>query len=206
MENLTNWCVYMHENRVNGKKYIGITSQKPTNRWQNGHGYYLCPIFYAAIKKYGWDAFSHELLYTGLTQDEAEHLESELIAKYKTQDRAHGYNCAAGGKTNAGYHYTEESKRRASEAKLGDKNPMWGKTTSEETKDKLRESLRGAKNYRARAVVCVETGQVYAAVSEAARHTPRANQAGISCCCRGQRQTAGGYHWRYADEAVTVDD
>lgn len=202
MENLTNFCVYMHTNRINGKKYIGITSQKPTNRWQNGHGYCLCPIFYAAIKKYGWDSFQHDILYTGLTQEEAERLEVELIAKYRTQDKAHGYNCASGGRTNAGYRYSEESKRRAREVKLGARNPMWGKTTSEETKAKLRASLQGDKNYRSRAVICVETGQRYAATAEAAREMG-VSQTNVSACCRGKRRTAGGYHWRFADEVVS---
>ena len=96
MENLSNkknnWCVYMHENRVNGKKYIGITSQKPTNSWANGHGYKSCPFFHAAILRQGWDAFKHEILYTGLEQVEAEKLEVELIAKYETRNPDKGYN------------------------------------------------------------------------------------------------------------------
>lgn len=96
MENLsdkqTNWCVYMHENRVNGKKYIGITSRKPTNKWSNGHGYKRCPFFYAAIDKYGWDSFKHYILYTSLTFIEAEKLKHELIEKYMTENIQYGYN------------------------------------------------------------------------------------------------------------------
>lgn len=34
-----NYCVYMHVNKLNDKKYIGITCQTPSRRWQNGYGY-----------------------------------------------------------------------------------------------------------------------------------------------------------------------
>lgn len=101
MENLsnrqTNWCVYMHENRVNGKKYIGITSQKPTNRWMNGRGYKRCPFFYEAIRKYGWDGFKHEILFTALNQEIAEQILMKMIYKYQTYNPQYGYNTVADG-------------------------------------------------------------------------------------------------------------
>lgn len=238
MEKLTNWCVYMHENRVNGKKYIGITSMKPTKRWVNGHGYKQCPIFYAAIQKYGWDAFRHELLFTDLTQEEAEQLEVELIAKYQTQDRDKGYNVAAGGLVNAGFHRSEEFKQKVSKARkgvyAGERHNMYGIPRSEETKEKLRasnigktrsaeakakmsESAKrrwsadnieerehfrqlnlGGNSARARAVRCVETGAVYAAVREAGAKLG-IDDGCIVRCCKGQRKTAGGYHWEYVE-------
>lgn len=123
MESLTNWCVYMHENRANGKKYIGITSQKPTRRWQNGQHYENCAAFFRAIQKYGWDGFRHEILYTELTQAEAERLEVELIAKYQTQDPAKGYNLAAGGAARAGWHHTDGAKARMSATRTGREVP-----------------------------------------------------------------------------------
>lgn len=62
MKNKNNWCVYMHTNNINGKRYIGI-SQNPKRRWKNGNGY-KTQLFGKAINKYGWDNFTHEILFT----------------------------------------------------------------------------------------------------------------------------------------------
>lgn len=242
MENLTNWCVYMHENRVNGKKYIGITSQKPTRRWANGNGYRRCPFFYAAIQKHGWDAFRHEILYTELTEEDAERLEVELIAKYQTQDADHGYNLTAGGCATTGWAPTDENRKHISDSLKGvmarEKNPFYGKHHSQETKQRLSEitkrrnltgannpnygvkhsqedlekmslgrrgKLTGADNPAARAVVCVETGQRFQTSKDAAEFIGRSS-ARICESCRDHKITAAGLHWRYATEAVSVND
>ena len=47
-------------------------------------------------------------------------------------------------------------------------------------------------------VICVETGIVYNSITEAAK-TINYNYHIIDCC-KGKRQTAGGYHWRYYDQ------
>ena len=71
----------------NLKYYFGITSQNPKYRWANGNGYKECPLFWNAIQKYGWDNIKHEILYTGLTEQEAKDMERKLIAEYKSNDR-----------------------------------------------------------------------------------------------------------------------
>ena len=43
------WCVYMHTNKINGKKYVGITCKIPRKRWENGKGY-KGQRFYLAIE------------------------------------------------------------------------------------------------------------------------------------------------------------
>lgn len=49
---------------------------------------------------------------------------------------------------------------------------------------------------RKHAVVCVELGIVYESAAEAARQLNICSSH-IGSVCRGNRSTAGGYHWRY---------
>lgn len=48
-----------------------------------------------------------------------------------------------------------------------------------------------------KAVVCIETGVVFCSQKEAGQITKVAHQH-ICDCCKGKKQTCGGYHWRYA--------
>ena len=140
---MVNYKVYKHTS-PSGKVYIGITCQELRRRFMNGRGYKQCPRIANAIKKYGWDNFKHEILFEGLTKEEAEKKEIELIQKYKSNDKRFGYNIDNGGNT-SGTH-SEATKRKISE---GNK----GRIVTEETKAKWRRTFmangsgKGEKNY-----------------------------------------------------------
>lgn len=123
------YCVYKHTNRTNGKIYIGITSQKPQERWDSGWGYQKNKHFWYAIRKYGWDGFDHEVLFSGLSQEDAFAKERELIRVYGSNNYERGYNMTEGGE--------------AGSCLSGERHPMWGKHHSEETKAKLRAQRKG---------------------------------------------------------------
>lgn len=135
------WCVYIHTNMNDNKKYIGITSQIPEKRWKNGHGYTYNPYFYNAINKYGWDSFLHEIVCDDLSEEEAKTKEIDLIAKYNTTDDRFGYNLTKGGAGTTGRKCSEETKKKISNAHIG-------MTLSDDTKKKISESLLG--NQRAK--------------------------------------------------------
>jgi len=129
-----NWTVYMHTT-PSGKRYIGITSQGVKDRWKNGYGYEE-GYFRNAILKYGWSNIQHEILFSGLSEEEAKAKETELIAEYKTMDRDYGYNRTAGGDGCAGLIHSEESKLKMSIAQKGKKH-------SEKSRRKISESNKG---------------------------------------------------------------
>ena len=91
------YCVYVHTNKTNGKKYVGITSQKPEYRWNKGTRYECNDHFTRAIQKYGWDGFDHIVLMRGLTKDDACMWEKTLIAQWESTDQNKGYNMCHGG-------------------------------------------------------------------------------------------------------------
>jgi hypothetical protein len=102
------YCVYMHTNLRNFKRYIGITCNSPARRWQNGLGYKNNPYFYAAIQKVGWHNFKHEIIAEKLTQAAASKLEQELTVFYNTTNPEFGYNCVLGGGGTPKYRTEEE--------------------------------------------------------------------------------------------------
>ena len=212
------WCVYMHENRVNGKKYIGITGQRPEKRWKNGLGYANNLHLTSAIAKYGWDGFAHEILYSNLTKAEAERVEANLIAIHQTQDPTKGYNLRGGG--HAASCSLESRAKMSIAARNRSVSPSareasrryWlshkhdpksiekmriaqkGRTVTEETRALLRATAHK------KAVICFETGEVYPSLIAAQRQTG-VDRTVISRCCSNKPHcnSAGGYHWGFVD-------
>lgn len=145
------WTVYMHT-APNGKKYVGITSQKPERRWGHGSKYKKNKHFYNAIKKYGWDNFEHKILCSGLNVAQAGCIEQTFIRGLDLRNPANGYNISIGGECSAlGAHHSQEARKRKSELikeeyKTGKRVPsMKGKHHSEETRKKLSEANKGRK-------------------------------------------------------------
>ena len=106
---MNDYVIYKHTS-PDGKSYIGITKQDLNQRWRNGEGYRRCTAFYRAIKKYGWDNITHEIL------DTAENLES-ANEKEKYYISLYGYNCTEGGDGVQGWKATDEQKEKNSNAK-----------------------------------------------------------------------------------------
>ena len=111
---MNSFLVYEHVNKINRKKYIGITCKDASVRWgSNGSGYKGSTYFYNAINKYGWDGFEHNILKERLSETEAKELEIALIAEYKTTDSEYGYNLTFGGQCNIP---TDRVRKRMSKA------------------------------------------------------------------------------------------
>lgn len=210
MEN--NYCVYKHT-CPNGKVYIGITGASPKRRWENGNGY-KTQVFYRAIKKYGWDSIKHEILYSGLSLQEANELEIKLINDLKSNNPNFGYNIQNGG--DATGKHSDETKKKISESHKGKKmvftdehrknlsEAAKGKVFTDEHRKHISESHKGKgrnndKTYCSKSVLCIETMKIYKSIAEAGRVTGISKDM-ISRVCRKVAKTAGGLHWRYLNE------
>lgn len=139
------YTVYCHINKINGKKYVGITKRPVEKRWQNGTGYNGKSFFRKAVNKYGWDNFSHEIIASNLNKQEAENFERLLIKKLDTTNDNFGYNIALGGNAMENRHHTLETRKKMGQ----NHNP-----------------LNYGNNPRAKKVVC--EGRVFSCISECA--------------------------------------
>ena len=225
---LRQWTVYIHT-FPDGTKYIGATSQAPERRWAKGKGYVSQSSMKEAIEKFGWENVQHEIVAVFDTKEEAYAEEIRLIELYQTRDPEHGHNSSIGGEKGAygvirneavrqkmsqvrkGHGPPEwvtakaheakrnwvvplETRQRMSDAQRGEKNHEYGKPKPQEIIDKLRNN-----SPRNRRVRCVETGEVFISLSDAARKSQIKDSGCITRCCKNERQTAGGFHWEYAD-------
>ena len=216
------YCVYCHTNKINGKKYIGITGMNPNKRWRNGKSY-TNKHFLSAISKYGWDNFEHEILFNNLSKDMACKKEIELISKYDTTNPSKGYNLSTGGENPArGAHWvlSDETKRKMSNSAKGEKNGFYGKHFTDEQLKKVREQNSGEKNgfygkrhnkeskqkisasvkahylknpyYHANRIYCIEEDQFYMSQKDFAKDKGISTSL-VSAILRGTRKQIDGF-------------
>lgn len=197
------YCVYIHTNKINGKKYVGQTCQKPEYRWKkDGRGYKRNPRFYSAIKHYGWDNFEHEIIASNLTKEEADNFEILLIDKLDTMNPDKGYNLTNGGEGAVGCKHTTEQKKAQSERMkgkyVGDKNPNYGNHPIAWNKGKKgiysQEQITKMKIDRGKSILCIETGIKYYSAKEASEKTG-VGYENIKRAKNKPNCTAGGFHW-----------
>lgn len=197
--------MYVHTNKLNGKRYVGITSRlKPEYRWNGGRGYHENTHFYAAIQKYGWENFEHNILYTGLSFDEAISLEKSLIAEWNTQDTRYGYNMTSGGEGTSDYHPSDATRAKLSLARRKE-------NLSPETLRRRSAGLKGRKfseeHRRKIGIGNSKPVNMFSPEGTLLRRFASAHEAEVSIgvghshisqCCHNQRRTAGGFMWQFA--------
>jgi len=148
--------IYITTNLINGKKYIG--QKLFIKYWQNylGSGIQLIN----AIKKYGKEYFSREIIAIAYSEDELNKLEKESIKIHNAVKSNDYYNITHGGDGGwIGLKHSEESKIKMSQSRTGlhpsketieklkqrtgENNPHYGKHHTEETKRKISEKKKG---------------------------------------------------------------
>jgi len=227
------YIVYEHVSK-DGKRYIGITSQKVTVRWRHGNGYRKNIHFYRSIKKYGWDNFEHNILAENVDEETAKNIERDLIRKYKTTNPKYGYNITRGGDTrqpcpeevkekirqkNTGKKRSEETRKKISVAKKGVKKPPM----TEKQRKKISLSLIGNKNALGKhnnvksIAMCDLDGTILKKFSSAVEIKKELNldSSGIDRACRENANTNGlentkyggvygGYKWYFLNDSGDI--
>lgn len=219
------YVLYLHENKYNHKKYFGITCQTPIRkRWRNGYGYQNNKHFYNSIQKYGWnEGFTHTILESGLSLEEACELEKKYILQHKTYNYNYGYNTTMGGDIPPmlGKHHSKEANEKNRKAHLGKKNRLsengrkkiqettsqWWQNASEEQRQQRLQGLRNSIPYftgkignGAKKVYCPELDKIFDSSVAAANFLNKKDGTLIRKVCRGELERGYDYHWFWYDD------
>lgn len=145
MNELNNWYVYKHiREDLNIPFYIGIGCKKNYGRAYDFHSDKRNIIWNRIYNKTN---IIVEIIYDNLSKDEASLKEQETIKLFGRMDLNEGSLCnmTDGGDGIWNCKRSEETKQKLSISKIGNKNPMYGKTQSEETILKRSNSMKGNK-------------------------------------------------------------
>lgn len=214
---MVNFIVYEHLNKVNGKRYIGITSRSLEERsGLNGKNYTKehQEVFYNAIQKYGWNNFEHNIIKKNLSFEEATNLEKELIKKYHTyiyDDQKNGYNMTLGGEGHIIWDpeiiyelWLQGFQQKEIKNKLGCccatiRNVLKSHNIDfAERQSRAREKAKKKVNQYDLEGNYIAT---YNSVAEAAKQFKKDSASThIARVCRGERNATLGYKWRYVNE------
>lgn len=85
--------IYIHINKINNKKYVGITKTSAERRWGfEGKNYQGQPFYEKGIAPFGWNNFNHIILNDDLSYDLAQQIEARLIKELDLTNPDKGYN------------------------------------------------------------------------------------------------------------------
>lgn len=148
----TKFTVYRHIS-PSGKQYVGITSKPVHIRWgKGGKEYKSNKHFWAAICKYGWDNFVHEIIATDISLDDACSIECGLIDRYNLTDPMFGYNKTSGGQYSSPNSEVRDKLRESSKKLWADPkfrsavtSKLTGRALDESVRQKISESKLGQK-------------------------------------------------------------
>lgn len=163
--------VYVITNLVNGKQYVGKARNAQRRWWDHcarvNYGS-TCAI-HRAIRKYGRDAFTVEVLERTDTESAAFEAERGHIVRLRTNE--HGYNMTEGGEGCSGYRHTPESLKKMGAVHRGQ---VW----TAEQRARMSEALRGR----------VLTPEHCAAISAAkmGKHVSQETRAKLAAAARGK--------------------
>ena len=102
-------CIYLITNLINDKVYVG-QSIEYKKRMKTHEDSGKNPKFYLgyAIRKYGWENFTKEILIDDVPEEDLNNLEINYIAFYNSFGPG-GYNLTKGGGGMSGYKFTERA-------------------------------------------------------------------------------------------------
>lgn len=206
METVTNekrWVVYVHTCKINDKKYVGVTSRDPIKRWRSDGSGYSGQLFYKAIKKHGWENFTHEIVASDLTKEEASAMEIKLIKKLGSHMSVHGYNVSWGGEGVSGistYHRLSPERQKEVSAALsasmrGEKNVWYGTGSPIAIKAGIEANSIPVCQYDMDGNFVRE----YKSASEAGRIL-NVDNGKISACAYMKIPTCAGYRWLFSSD------
>ena len=213
------YSIYKITCTTNGKVYIGQTSGSVKVRFQQ----HLqkdsnCIKLKRAIKKYGKENFIVEEIDITENKGKALQKEADYIKQYKSNNIRYGYNILAHGHSTYSTRkvYCIETKEIFETVQLaaksigvcpsfmanackGDRPTVKGLhfTYLDKDNNPIMDKVRFIKPHGTK-VRCIETGEVFNSVAEAARHIGRTDMT-IFQCLKGKALRAGGYHWEYVE-------
>ncbi len=169
--------IYKHTCLISNKSYIGVTGKTLEARWNQHRCAALSrnsPLkFHRAIRKYGPDAWSSEILWIAESWEDALRLEREEIERLDTVE--HGYNLTKGGEGTLGRKPSDETRAKIGAANRGRKKHPdaiertargnRGKKRTRVQCDNIRNSLKGHS-------VSDETRAKIGAANKGNRHPP----------------------------------
>ena len=219
----------------NGKGYI--TSSRFYNAIQKyGWDNFQCEILYENLTPEEADNIEQQLIeqYNATNENFGYNLQSGGVGHHTQSEETKRKIGQANSIALKGHHWSDEQRQLMSEKFSGEGNPFYGKHHTEKTKQLISEHRKNktigknhpfygkqhtaeslekiSKNRQSKGgkkVQCIETGEIFNCMMDAARWCGLKLSCSIGQCCMGKARSAGKHpitkqalHWRYIEEDI----